>query len=145
MIHGVDIQSRKKMCNEQGCVYEIMQADDVFFEQFGNVYISSIIPGVVKGWNIHTRTDTNIVCIAGNVKFVLYDRRKDSSTEGAVQEITIGRDNYNLVHIPYGVAFSWKNLGSDEALVANCATRVYDAEESLKIDVKSKEIPYQWQ
>lgn len=122
-----------------------MQADDAFFERFGEAYVSSVVPGMIKGWNLHTRTDANIVCIAGNIKLVLYDHRKDSSTVGTVQEVMIGRDNYNLVHIPHGVAFSWKALGDEEALIANCATYAYEPGECVKIDVKSGEIPYQWQ
>ena len=145
MIRGVSIYPREKFCTDQGCVYKWAQPQDPFFEKFGEVYFSSIVPGVIKGWNIHTISDMNLVCISGSVRFVLYDRRSDSPTKGTIQEFTIGRDSYDLVHIPHGVAFSWKALGSDEALIGNLATQAYAQGELIKIDPKSGEIPYQWQ
>ncbi|MDP3779204.1 MAG: dTDP-4-dehydrorhamnose 3,5-epimerase family protein [bacterium] len=144
MIHGVSIHPRQKICNEQGCIYKIISSNDTFFERFGEAYVSSIAPGVIKGWNVHTRMNVNLACIAGNIKLVLFDRRKESETAGEAQEVMIGDDSYALVHIPHGVAFSWKVLGEAAAMIANCATLPYDAGELIKIDIAGGEIPYQW-
>ena len=144
MINGVGIYPREKFCNDQGCVYKMMQSDDRFFEHFGEVYFSSIKPDVIKGWNLHTRADMNMTCIDGTIRLVLYDRRPDSPSTGEIQEITMGERNYCLVHIPYGIAFSWKVLDGDSALIANCATLPHDPEECIKISLTSGDIPYQW-
>lgn len=144
MINGVGIYPRQKFCNEQGCVYKMMQDSDECFERFGEVYFSYIKPDVVKGWNVHTRADMNMACINGTIELVLYDRRADSPSIGTIQEIVIGERNYCLVHIPHGIAFSWKAIDGHSALVANCATLLHDPEEFTKISIASGEIPYQW-
>jgi len=144
MINGVAVYPRKKFCTDQGCIYKWVQPDDPFFEQFGEVYFSSIVPGVVKGWNLHAKLDANMVCVVGSIKIVLCDRRPDSSTVGAIKEVTMGSESYNLLHIPHGVAFSWKVLGKETALLGNFATEPYEAGELTKIDITSAEIPYQW-
>lgn len=122
----------------------MMQSDDTFFERFGEVYFSSIKQDVIKGWNLHTRADMNMACIEGTIQLVLYDHRPDSPSMGAIQEMTMGENNYCLVHIPHGVAFSWKALEGKSALIANCATLSHDPEELIKISLTSGDIPYQW-
>lgn len=144
LINDVCVYPRQKFCNDQGCVYKMMQSSDECFERFGEVYFSSLKPDIIKGWNLHTRADMNMVCVCGDIQLVLYDRRTDSSSMGAIQEIIIGERNYCLLHIPHGVAFSWKALDGKSALIANCATLSHDPEELVKISLVSGDIPYQW-
>lgn len=144
MINGVGIYPRQKFCNEQGCVYKMIQSDDECFDRFGEVYFSYIKSDVIKGWNLHARADMNIACIDGTIRLVFYDCRTDSSSMGAIQEVIIGERDYHLVHIPHGVAFSWKALDGQGALIANCATLPHDPEELTNISIASGEIPYQW-
>lgn len=144
MINDVCIYPRQKFCNDQGCVYKMMQNNDECFERFGEIYFSSVNPDIIKGWNLHTRADMNMVCVSGDIQLVLYDRRIDSSSMGAIQEIIMGEKNYCLVHIPHGVACSWKALDGNSALIANCATLPHDPEELVKISLTSGDIPYQW-
>lgn len=144
MINDVCVYPRQKFCNDQGCVYKMMQESDECFERFGEVYFSSLKPDVIKGWNLHTRADMNMICISGDIQLVLYDQRSDSSSIGAIQEIVVGERNYCLVHIPHGVAFSWKALDRNSALIANCATLPHDPKELIKISLVSPDIPYQW-
>ena len=145
MIDEVEVRELKKFCNDQGCVYKMLSENDSFFDRFGEIYFSLIHSGIIKGWNVHTRQDANMACISGNIELVLYDRRQNSSSEGAIQKISLGEDHYSLVHIPHGVAYSWKAFGGASALIANCATLPHNPEESIKIALDSKEIPYQWQ
>lgn len=144
MINGVCVYPRQKICNNKGCVYKMIQSNDTFFERFGEVYFSSLKPNVIKGWNLHTRADMNLACVTGTIHLVLYDRRPDSPSMGAIQEVTMGERDYCLVHIPHGVAFSWKALDNASALIANCATLSYTPEELIKISIASPDIPYTW-
>ena len=144
MIEGVTIIPLPKFCNDQGCVYKMLSENDPFFRHFGEIYFSSILPGVIKGWNLHTRIDANIACVSGDVRLVLYDRRSDSISSKTIQEVVIGEENYCLVQIPHGVAYSWQALGDKQALIGNCATASHDPQESIKIALASGEIPYQW-
>ena len=144
MINGVYVRELQKFCNDQGCVLKMLSENDFYFDRFGEIYFSSIMPGVVKGWNVHTRQDANMVCISGNVQLVLYDRRSDSESFQAIQEVSMGENHYCLVQIPPGIAYSWKAHDGKSALIANCATLPHDPQESIKIALTSNEIPYQW-
>jgi dTDP-4-dehydrorhamnose 3,5-epimerase len=44
------------IADERGRLMEIMRCDDNFFEKFGQVYMTTAYPGVVKGWHYHKKT-----------------------------------------------------------------------------------------
>jgi dTDP-4-dehydrorhamnose 3,5-epimerase len=51
---------------------EIQRADDKIFPGFGQVYITSTLPGIVKAWYRHTTQIDQIAVIVGLLKLVLY-------------------------------------------------------------------------
>jgi len=54
-IDGVIIKSLKVIPDERGWLMEILRCDDKIFKQFGQVYLSTAYPGVVKGWHYHKK------------------------------------------------------------------------------------------
>ena len=99
------------------------------------VYFSEINPGVVKAWKRHRRMTQRLAVPAGRVKFVLFDDRPASSSRGRVMEIDMGRpDAYQLLVIPPGVWYGWKNLSSSASVVANGADLVHEPGESEQVD-----------
>ena len=82
------------------------------FERFGEIYFSTVYPGVVKGWHIHKRMTLNYAVPVGMVKLVCYDDRADSPTRGEVQELHVGELNYALVTIPPLVWNGFKGEGT---------------------------------
>jgi dTDP-4-dehydrorhamnose 3,5-epimerase len=80
----------------------------------------------------------------GNIKFVLFDERKDSPSFGKVQEIFMGSDNYCLVTVPPLVWNGFKGIGSEMAIVANCGSLPHTQEESSRRDPFDPSIPYDW-
>ena len=86
----------------------------------------------------------NNAVIQGRAKLVLYDRRKDSSSKGELQEIFFGEDTYCLVQIPPGIANGYKAYGDKLVILANCATEPHDPEEMLRMDLFTPEIPSNW-
>ena len=50
IIDGVVITDLKQLPDERGTVVHIMKSTDQEFKSFGEVYCSSIYPGVIKGW-----------------------------------------------------------------------------------------------
>ena len=53
MIDGVMIKKLKVIADERGRLMEILRADDEMFTGFGQVYMTTAYPGVVKGWHYH--------------------------------------------------------------------------------------------
>ena len=144
MINGVLVKTLKQIPDERGKVMHMLRADDPHFEQFGEIYFSVVYPGVIKGWHLHTKMTLNYAVISGMIKLVLYDGRGDSPTKGEVQELFVGEDNYVLVKIPPGIYNGFKGIGTEPAIVANCATIPHDPSEILRVDPFNNDIPYQW-
>jgi dTDP-4-dehydrorhamnose 3,5-epimerase len=78
------------------------------------------------------------------IKLVMFDVRKESPTQGELQEVFIGRDNYCLVRIPPGVYNGFKAYGVEPAIVANCPDLPHEPGEMERLDPSDPGIPYQW-
>lgn len=144
MIEGVKIISLKKICDERGMIMHMLKCSDPHFEQFGEIYFSAAYPGVVKGWHEHTKQVQFYAVIQGMVKLVLYDNRPNSPSHKELMEIFIGEDNYQLVRIPAGVINGYKAIGTETAILANCATLPHQPDEMIRYDPHSDKVPYKW-
>ena len=100
MIDGVVVTPLRQIFDERGKVMHMLRCDDPVFMQFGEVYFSYTHPGVVKAWHLHKRMTLNYAVIAGQIKFVLYDDRPNSSTRGNILELFLSPENYLLVTVP---------------------------------------------
>lgn len=144
MIDGVKINQLKQIPDDRGRIMHMLKVTDPNFEQFGEIYFSTVYPGVVKGWHLHKKMTLNYAVISGSIKLVLYDARRGSPTKGEIQEIYLGNSNYYLVTVPPGVINGFKGMGIGESIVANCATLPHDPLEIVRMDPASKDIPYDW-
>jgi dTDP-4-dehydrorhamnose 3,5-epimerase len=125
-------------------VMHMLRCDDPWFTKFGEIYFSTVYPGVIKGWHLHRRMTLNYAVVAGMIKLVLYDDRQDSGTRGELQEIFTGQDSYALITIPPGVWNGFKGIGTGPSIVANCATEPHDPLEITRLDPFSDRIAYEW-
>jgi dTDP-4-dehydrorhamnose 3,5-epimerase and related enzymes len=143
-IHGVRVVPLGRIADERGTVLHMLRCDDPHFQGFGEIYFSTVYPGVIKGWHIHREMTLNYAVPVGRVKLVLYDDRSDSPTRGALEEHFLGPDNYALISVPPMVWNGFKGIGSELALVANCATHPHDPDEISRLDPFDPSIPYDW-
>ncbi len=143
-IEGAIIKKLNKIPDERGCIFHMLKKEDPEFNSFGEIYFSTIYPGVIKGWHIHKEMELNYAVVKGNIKLVLFDDRNDSPTQGNLMEITTGDKNYLLVKIPLMVWNGFKGIGQEEAIVANCTTISHRPDEIKRRDPFSDEIPYDW-
>lgn len=144
MIDGVLIHPLRQIPDERGRIMHMMRSDDPHFERFGEIYFSTVYPGVVKGWHIHSRMTLNYAVVHGTIKLVLFDDRPGSATRGKLQEIFLGEGNYSLARVPPGVWNGFKGVGTTPAIVANCATVPHDPQEISRMDPHDPRIPYDW-
>ncbi len=144
MIKDVVIKPLRKISDERGCIMHLLKNTDDEYEKFGEIYFSTVYPQAIKGWHLHKVMTLNYAVVKGNIKLVLFDKRKNSPTKGEIQEIFMGDKNYCLVKIPPGIANGFKGIGIEEAIIANCATEPHTADEIVRIDTFAKEIPYKW-
>lgn len=145
MIEGVIITALKKIPDDRGKVMHILKGTDPVFKTFGEVYCSTVYPGIVKGWHLHKKMTLNYATIKGNIKFVLYDDRKGSPTLGQTQEIYMGDNQYVLVTVPPLVWNGFMGIGQEEAFVINFTDIPHDPEEIVRMDPHSNDtIKYDW-
>lgn len=147
MIDGVKFKRLKVIPDERGRLMEMIRCDDPeFFTGFGQVYMTTAYPDVVKGWHYHLKQDDYFVVVKGMIKLVLYDRRIESPTYGEIQQFFLGEYNPLLVRIPCEVAHGFKGIGAEEAIIINLVTEPYNYQEpdEYRIAPHSGEIPYDW-
>ena len=147
MIYGVIIKKLKVIADERGRLMEILRSDDNFFEKFGQVYMTTAYPGVVKGWHYHKKQYDNMAVVKGMMKIVLYDSRKESASFGEINEIFAGIHNPVLVHIPPFVYHGFKCISEEEAIVINTPTEEYNYQEpdEFRLPAHDNDIPYKWE
>jgi len=146
LIDGVVLKKLRVIPDERGYLMEMLRADEEIFEKFGQVYLTTVYPGVVKGWHYHRLQTDYIVCIFGMIKLVLYDTRPSSPSYGEVNEFFIGEQNPALVKIPPLVYHGFKGISPQAALIVNVVTEPYNYEnpDEFRIPWDSADIPYDW-
>ncbi len=143
-IEGVLVTPLRVIPDERGWLMEILRCDDPHFSAFGQVYMTTAYPNVVKAWHYHKKQTDNFTCVHGMMKVALYDARPGSPTHGVLMEVFIGEKNPALITVPPGVYHGFKAIGNEKAIVANCATIPHDPTEIERLDPFDKRIGYSW-
>jgi dTDP-4-dehydrorhamnose 3,5-epimerase len=146
MIDGVQVKPLKVIADERGWLMEMMRNDDPFYRQFGQVYLSVVYPGTVKGWHYHRKQTDHFVFVKGMAKVVLYDRRDGSATKGEINEFFMGERNPILLVIPPLVLHGMKGIGTEPAYLVNTPSEryVYAEPDEFRVSPHSGEVPYDW-
>jgi dTDP-4-dehydrorhamnose 3,5-epimerase len=147
IISGVKARALRKIPDERGFLMEMMRSDWEEYERFGQVYLTAVYPGVVKGWHYHRIQTDHFVCVHGMAKVVLYDGRPDSPTHGLINEFFMGDQNPMLLKIPPLVMHGFKGIDSEMALIVNVPTELfkYSEPDEFRLPWNSPEIPYDWE
>lgn len=146
LIDGVVVKQLKMICDERGMLMEIFRSDDPQFRKFGQVYLTTAYPGVIKAWHYHKVQWDNFCCIKGQIKLVLWDDRKNSKTRGVVNEFFLSPRNPIVVTIPPLVYHGFKGTGTEESFVLNVPTEPYrhDNPDEFRAAYDDPSIPYDW-
>ena len=146
MIEGVRTKALKVIPDERGRLMEILRKDDELFQAFGQVYVTTTYPGVVKAWHKHEKQTDNLACIAGMIKLALYDARPGSPTFKEINQFYLGLHSPVLIHVPAGIYHGWMCVSQEEAIVVNIPTEAYDhsVPDEQRLDPHVNDIPYDW-
>ncbi len=146
LIDGVLTKRLAVHADERGRLMEMLRADDELFSRFGQVYLTTAYPGVVKAWHYHERQVDHFVCVSGMMKVVLYDDRPGSTTRGLVNEFFLGQHHPLLLRVPAGVLHGFKCVSEHEGLMINVPTEPYRADQpdEFRVDAHDPSIPYDW-
>lgn len=143
-ISGVHITPLKIIEDDRGAVLHMMRADSVGYLGFGEVYFSSVKPGMIKGWKRHKKMTQNFVVPYGLIKLIIVDKRQSSTTQGVVQSIILGRpSHYHRVTIPPLLWYAFQALSHHDVILANCANMPHDVRESECCDLNALGVDYE--
>lgn len=146
MIDGVVVKKLKIFKDQRGWLMEILRCDDLQFKKFGQVYLTTAYPGVVKAWHFHKKQTDNFTCIYGVMRVALYDARENSPTKGEVMEFIIDENNRILITVPPGIYHGFKAEGNETAYFLSVPDLPYNYKEpdEHRLPPDSTEIPYKW-
>jgi len=146
MIEGVRVKKLTVILDERGRLMEILRRDDEIFIRFGQVYMTTALPGVVKAWHYHKKQTDYLTCVSGVIRLALYDARPRSKTFHAVDEFTLNLDEPMVVQIPPLVYHGFKCVSPAEAIVVNTITHPYNRNkpDEYRVDPYTNEVPYDW-
>jgi dTDP-4-dehydrorhamnose 3,5-epimerase len=144
-IIGVVLQELAVIPADGGSVLRMLRPDWPLFAGFGELYFSELLPGAVKAWKRHSLQTQHLAVPVGRLKLVIYDSRPDSTSFGQIREYILGRpDCYRLLRIPPKLWYGFTSIGSEKALVCNCADLPHDPAESSRKPWDSPDIPYRF-
>lgn len=147
LIHGVRVKPLAVIPDDRGRLMEILRADDLIFERFGQVYVTTARPGVVKAWHYHKLQADHWVCLSGQVRVGLFDARPDSPTHGLTNDFLMTPEEPFLIKIPVLVYHGFKGMDPQkESMIMNVPTLPYNHEspDEYRWDPYDPQIPFDW-
>ncbi len=146
MIEGVRIKKLKVNADERGRLMEILRCDDEIFKKFGQVYMTTALPGAVKAWHYHKIQTDSFTCIIGKICLALYDAREASPTFKEINEFILSPEEPQLIQIPNLVYHGFKGISDIESIVINVPTESYNrlTPDEYRLDPYENDIPYNW-
>jgi methylation protein EvaC len=124
LIQEIEIKPIKIFTDKEGHAFETIRSDDKIFEgKFGQNFISTSFPGVIKGLHKHDRLTEYTTCIGGNI---LYIAIKETPEGPIMQKILMGEDNMKLVKNPPGIWHGYIVLPGKDATVLYTMDTPYD-------------------
>lgn len=141
MIEGVSLHPLKQISVPKGDLWHAFKATDEGFVGFGEAYFTQIKPHEVKGWKRHSRYVLNLVVVSGTIKFIIYDDREDSVTNGQFQEIILTpKGNYQRLTVAPGLWMAFAGADEDTSMLMDLIPEVHDPSEGDRKELA--EIPY---
>jgi dTDP-4-dehydrorhamnose 3,5-epimerase len=145
IIDGVLVTPLKEIEHPKGNILHVIKKDDLGYVNFGEVYFSTVLSGMIKAWKRHSSMTLNLACPVGAIRFVLYDDRHGSKTFGNFQEIILLRHkNYARLTIPPGVWMGFEGKSEGESLLLNFSDIPHDPLEQENVPVGESHIVFNW-
>jgi dTDP-4-dehydrorhamnose 3,5-epimerase len=144
-IQGVTFEPKPIFADARGDVRQFVTAGAN--GRIGEVYFSTVWPGVIKGYHLHKRMTLRYTCVVGVVLIGLADARPASPTFGRtmVWRLAEGGESYGVLTIPPGIWNAFRISGcmiriakgwrGGYALVCNAASHRHTKNEILRATV----------
>ncbi len=122
----------RRIPTQKGDVLHGMKTVDPGYSGFGEAYFSIVLQDTVKGWKRHSRMTLNLVCIAGEVQFVVYRDGWSPGDAPALDTSLSPADPqlYRRLTVPPGFWVGFRGVGDGDNLILNVANLEHDPDEA---------------
>jgi dTDP-4-dehydrorhamnose 3,5-epimerase len=135
-IHDLVFRPVRPVPHEDGHLTEVARASwDILSGPVVQVHLTTTLAGRHRAWGLHQRSTDRLFVVSGLVKIAVFDGRLDSPTYGRVNEFIVSDKNPGLLIIPPNLYHGWKNIGTNEAIIINMPTSMYDYEAPDALDL----------
>jgi len=142
-LEGVLLTPMKIVDTPGGDVLHGLKQDDPGFEGFGEAYFSTVNTGAIKAWKRHREMVLNLVVPVGEVRFVLFDDRPESTTFGKYQTVNLSINNYQRLTVPPMLWMGFQGASEGENILLNIASIPHRPDEADRLALE--EIEYHWE
>lgn len=160
---------RRAIADERGWLCEVVRQSGV--GEIAQVYVTTCVPGVVKGWHRHALQTDRLCCVHGMARVVTCEPTPDleesiegykqhwwgieaigaaatgKGVEGPVPPVTfktftVGPESPGVVVISPGLWHAFHAVGPGPCTIINCTDREYDGTDEERLDLDA--IPFEW-
>lgn len=145
LIDGVLVREIKPVLTAYGHLNEIFRAEwQPENNRVDQVFVSTFQTAGLSAWHAHEVTTDRLFVVAGQMRIVLYDSRRDSPTFGKLNEIKLGAQRPSLVVIPPKVWHGVQNYLDMPAVLLNAVDHAYCYEnpDHYRLESDDPSIPY---
>lgn len=129
MIGYIQQKKLKSINSEDGSVLHFIKKTDEGFNEFAEVYFSTVNKGSIKAWKLHKKMTLNLVVPVGRVMFHFIDCRPNSTNYNKMETFVLSQNPYTRLTVPPMFWFGFKGLADGVNLLSNQADIVHDPEE----------------
>ena len=128
---GVTLTPLKRIPTGKGDVMHAMKVTDDGFYGFGEVYFTEVYAGQTKGWKQHKRLTLNLVVVAGEIRFHIYNE-----TTKEYQRVDLSPDkNYQRLTLRPMLWLAFEGLGDKTSLLMDIINEPHDPTEAETKDL----------
>jgi len=142
VLDGMIKTDLKIITADNGSVMHALKKTDTGFNEFGEVYFSTVEQNAVKAWKLHQKMTLNLMVPVGEVLFCFLDTREQSATYNASFKIVLSQEPYFRLTVPPGIWFGFKGIHSGLNMIANVANIPHDPDEVMRKEID--EIEMDW-
>jgi dTDP-4-dehydrorhamnose 3,5-epimerase len=126
---GVELTTLKIISPPSGDVLHGIKSTESSFSGFGEAYFSTVNQGQIKGWKKHSKMVLNLIVPVGGIRFVIFDDRKGSQTQGEFMSVTLSLKNYQRLTLSPGLWLGFQGISSNNMLL-NIASIQHNPDEA---------------
>ena len=142
-VNGVIFTTEKRIKTSGGDILHGIKKNQIGYIGFGEAYFSFLEYGAIKAWKKHHDMTLNILVPVGEIRFVIYDDRTNSVSNGHFFDITISAaQNYGRLTVPPLVWLGFKGENPENNLLLNVASHPHSNTEVERCELT--DIPFNW-